>query len=225
MSSRRQFLWTAFAATSRALAADPLVSGVETAVLWPGRGKGPGWFHPRACRQPGGLFMTCQTISGSDLFGPVHWSESRDAGRTWTGPALVPGLGRIKLPGGIEEGVCDVVPDFHAASGTLLAMGWNVYYKDNRLTRPNEERWPVYTVRGRDGQWGPRRKLEWNHPEATAIYGSNCSQRVMLDDGRILLPLTFGRYGRMDRAVTTALCSFDGERVRILAERDHPAAG
>jgi hypothetical protein len=43
-----------------------------------------------------GVFMTLQTILGSDNFGPVHWMESPDQGRTWTEPQPVPALGRIK---------------------------------------------------------------------------------------------------------------------------------
>lgn len=159
------------------------------------------------------LLMAVQTISGSDVFGPVHWSISLDGGRSWSDPDPIPGLGRTLHSDGVEEGVCDTVPSYHAHSDTVLAMGWNVYYKDDKLTRPNEQRWPVYVVRRRDGSWSDPRKLEWEYPGAARIYGSNCSQRVMLPSGDVLVPMTFAPYERENRAVATVLCSFDGEEL------------
>ncbi len=202
----------------RASSGEPLIERVEVSVIWEGRKSGGTWFHPRACRLPGDpprLLMAVQQISGSDVFGPVHWSESTDLGRSWSTPRPIPGLGRRQHPGGIEEGVCDVVPDYHAPTGTVLFLGHNVYYRDGRLTRPNEQRRPIYVIRRPDGAWSEPKRLQWQDPEASAIYTSNCSQRVMLPGGDVLLPLSFGPRGRQDRAVTTALCSFDGEELRI----------
>jgi hypothetical protein len=159
--------------------------------------------------------MTVQSISGSDVFGPVHWSKSTDAGRSWSAPEPIPGMGRRLHPDGIEEGVCDVVPEFHEKTKTVLAMGHNVYYKNQVLTRPGEQRWPVYVVRNARGDWSAPRKLEWTHPEATAMYTSGCSQRITLANGDILISLSFGPLGRMDRAVATAACGFDGRQVSV----------
>ncbi|MBE0544219.1 MAG: hypothetical protein IH623_23000 [Verrucomicrobia bacterium] len=48
---------------------------------------------------------------------------SRDLGRTWTEPQPVPALGRVKQTEVAEEGVCDVLPEWHAATKTVLAVG------------------------------------------------------------------------------------------------------
>ncbi|MEZ5362932.1 MAG: hypothetical protein R2748_11460 [Bryobacterales bacterium] len=210
----------AAACGSREPEAGPLIESIEQETIWRGRdGQGDGtWFHPRACRIPGEpdvLTMAVQTISGSDVFGPVHVSFSEDAGRVWRKPMPIPGLGRKTLADGMEEGVCDTVPSYHPPTGSVLFMGWNVYYRDGKLTRPSEQRWPVYVVNKADGEWTEPKKLEWDDPEATAIYGSNCSQRVLLPDGDFLVPLTFGPLGREDRMVTTVRCSFDGESLAI----------
>ena len=201
----------------------PLIEAIEQETIWRGRdGQGDGtWFHPRCCRIPGEpdvLAMAVQTISGSDVFGPVHVSYSEDAGRVWRKPVPILGLGRTLHPDGVEEGVCDTVPSYHPRTGAVLFMGWNVYYLDGKLTRPSEQRWPVYVVSRPDGSWTPPKKLAWDDPEATAIYGSNCSQRVLLPSGDFLVPLTFGPLGRDDRMVTTVRCTFDGERLTV-AER------
>ena len=220
MLDRRAFLFAAGAAVGcggshpEEVPAD-LVQSIDIETIWDGAKIGRSWFHPRACRTPDGLFMNLQTIYGSDGFGPVHWSAFGDAGTTWSEPQPVPGLGRKLHDDGVEEGVCDTVPSYHPQTNTILSMGWNVYYKDNVLTRPNERRWPVYVVRRPDGSFTEPRKLDWDEPAAARIYGSNCSQRVTLPNGDLIIPMTFADYNREDRLVTTVLASFDGETVRI----------
>ncbi|MBI1353975.1 MAG: exo-alpha-sialidase [Acidobacteria bacterium] len=196
-------------------ASGDLVESIAVETIWDGPKIGKSWFHPRACRTPDGLFMNVQTIYGSDGFGPVHWSTSTDAGRTWSEPEPVPGLGRKLHDDGVEEGVCDTVPTYHPQTRTILSMGWNVYYKDNVLTRPNEQRWPVYVVRRADGTFSTPQKLPWDDPEAARIYGSNCSQRVTLPNGDLIIPLTFANYEREDRLVATVRATFDGESLAI----------
>jgi hypothetical protein len=204
-----------------------LVASIEKVTLRRGRdGSGPTWFHPRACVIPGSgegsVFMTLQTILGSDNFGPVHWMQSRDTGRTWTEPLPVPALGRVKQADGNEEGVCDVVPEYHPATGSVLALGHNVFYCDAKFIRLQPPRWPVYSV-WRDGRWGPRRKLEWADPRGGYIYSNNCGQRITLPNGDILLAFSFrdrapggtGAEKGKARAVVGVICSFDGETLRV----------
>jgi len=216
-TTRRNFL-RACGAGALAPAQDGLIAGIERTVIWRGREGGTTWFHPRACRIPGGpVLMTCQSISGSDYFGPVHWSESTDLGLTWSEPRPIPGLGRRRLEDGFDEGVCDVVPEYHPRTRTVLAIGHNVYYKDGRLARPSERRWPIYVVRSASGEWSAPRKLPWDHPDTSAIYTCGCAQRVTLRGGDILVPLSFGPVERQDRAVCTVRCRFDGRELKVVA--------
>jgi hypothetical protein len=200
--------WFGAALASRTLAAQPSTLGeIERSVIWHGRQRGTTWFLPRACSVPGKpvptVLMTTQSISGSDYYGPVHWSESHDLGRTWSEPQPIPGMGRVLQPDGVEEGFCDSVPEYHASTGSVLVMAHNVYYLDGKLTRPSERRWPVYIVRHPDGHWSALKKLEWDNPEASAMYTSGCSQRVTLPGGDILASLSYVPLGRTDRAVCT----------------------
>ncbi len=231
MTTRRGFLRrTARTATAMAMAAvasrssaqqtaQPLISSIDKVVLRHGRdGSGPTWFHPRACLVPGAsgatVFMTLQTISGSDYYGPVHWMTTNDLGKNWTDPRPVPALGRVKQSNGSEEGVCDVVPQWHAATQTVLAMGHNVYYSGPRFSADQPPRWPVYSV-WCDGLWGPRRKLEWHDPRGAFIYTNNCGQRIVLPNGDMLLALSYGRAKNQPRRVSGAVCSFDGETLAV----------
>lgn len=207
---------------SRASEDEGLIAGIERELIFPGReGKETTWFHPRPCVIPGKggaeALMTLQDITGSDVFGHVHWTISKDQGRTWSAPEPIPGLGRDELGDNWQVGVCDVVPQFHPQSGTVLAVGHNVYYKNGVLANPQRARWPVYLVRSADGTWSKPQKLEWDDPRGSAIYTCGCSERLVLDDGDVLMPLSYGPEGRVDRMVTSARCSFDGQELKIRA--------
>ncbi|NQT54364.1 hypothetical protein HQ576_20065 [bacterium] len=107
------------------------------------------------------------------------------------------------------------MPEYHAGTNTVLAIGHNVYYKDDVLTRPDTQRFPAYSVRTPDGAWSERRKIEWDDPRGTAMYTCGCAQRVNLDNGDVLIPLSFAPLGQEDRMVGSVLCRYDGEQVRV----------
>jgi hypothetical protein len=158
-------------------------------------------------------FMTLQPVTGSDYFGPVHWTTSDDLGATWSEFRPVPPLGRVPVEGGWQEGVCDVTPEFHPRTNSVLALGHNVFYRGPEFEAAQPSRCPVYAV-WRDGAWGPRRRLAWDDPRGSFIYTNNCGQRVTLDDGDVMLNFTFGVQGE-PRSVCGVRCSFDGAELVV----------
>ena len=190
-----------------------LIAGIERSILFNGRAGGTTWFHPRPCMvpTPEGIWalMTLQSISGSDVFGPVHWTISKDMGATWSVPRPIPGLGRRGIGDGWEMGVCDVVPEYHGRAGCVLAIGHNVYYAGGVLARPQRRRWPVYLTWSPEVGWTKPRRLEWDDPRNSSIYTCGCAQRITLDGGDVLVPLSFGPKGREHRSVATIRCTFD----------------
>lgn len=177
------------------------------------------WFHPRAGALPGSpptvvLTMQPWLLASSDVFLPIHSLRSSDLGRTWTPPVEHRDtLGRRPEPDGIEVGVCDFTPKWHARSGKLLGTGHTVRYRDNKLiaVRPRETAWAVYSPRADTwSHWAvlglPQEARFWNA-------GAGSTQRVDLDNGDILLPIYFK--GREDRAYSTTVlrCRFDGKRL------------
>ncbi len=202
---------------------DRLIERIERQVIFPGRRTGTSWFHPRGCMIPAAgasagqrhALMTLQSIGGSDVFGPVHWTISRDLGRTWSDPQPIPGLGRRKLAGDQEEGICDTVPEYHSPTKTVLAIGHNVYYRRGVLARPQGARWPVYVVRAEDSSWSKPQRLLWDDPRGALIYSCGCAQRITLADGDVLVPLTFGDDAAKPRSVTSVRCTFDGRKLAI----------
>lgn len=197
-----------------------ILDGVEVSVVRKNRdGKATTWFHPRGCLVPTSAgtqaFMTLQSIHGSDSYGPVHWSVSSDNAKTWSDPQPIPGLGLMPPQNGIEEGVCDVVPDYHAKSGKILAMGHNVYNKGGKFYKAPLPRWPVYVVRRPDGTWTEKQRLHWDDPRCDRMLTAGCAQKVMLPDGDVLVPVSFGSKAKEMRSVTTLLCSFDGKTLAV----------
>jgi hypothetical protein len=233
--SRRQFLNSTALTVAAAIgsatprtgfsdqANDQLIKSITKETIFRNRdGSGTTWFHPRPCLVPGPkghptLFANLQEIGGSDYFGHVNWSASTDLGTTWSKPQPIPCLGRdpVKQHPGLLAGVCDVVPQYHAKTETILAMGHVVFYRGPRFARGDQlARYPVYTVRQKDGSWSERKILKWNDPRGAFIYTNNCGQRVVMPDGDIMMSFTFGP--RKDhRMVAGVRCSFDGSELKI----------
>ncbi len=216
--TRRHFLQTTSlallpAVSPAAEAQESLIESIEKVVVkTPALPKGT-WFHPRACMIGNRAFMTTQPIMGSDHFGHVHWTTSDDLGQTWSDFTPVPPLGWVPMADGYNEAVCDVTPEFHAKTGSVLALGHNVFYKNKGFYRDQPSRWPIYAV-WKDGAWGPRRKLVWDDPRGSEIYSNNCGQRINLPDGDVLMSFTFGIKGQK-RYVCGVRCSFDGDQLLI----------
>lgn len=211
------------AATTERANAD-LIQSITKVTLRRNRdGLGTTWFHPRACMVPGTngrpkVLMNLQEIGGSDYFGQVHWSASDDSGRTWSEPEPIAALGRDPVEGhpGLKGGVCDVTPQYHPQSGTVLALGHVVFYRGPRFARGDQlARYPVYAVRRRDGSWSPRKILMWGDPRGGHIYTNNCGQRVVMPNGDIMMSFTFGPKAN-NRLVAGVRCSFDGEELKII---------
>ncbi len=199
--------------------AEDLVESVTKETIRKNRdGSGITWFHPRACMVPGpAALMNLQAIGGSDYFGQVHWSESRDAGKTWSEPKAIDALGRDPVEGkdGLMAGVCDVTPQFHPKTGTVLALGHVVFYRGPRFSRGDQlPRYPVYVVRRKDGSWSERKILRWDDPRGGFIYTNNCGQRVMMPNGDVMMSFTFGPEAK-NRMVAGVRCTFDGENLEI----------
>jgi len=159
-----------------------------------------------------------QAIGGSDYFGPVHWSQSTDLGHTWSKPKVIAALDRepVSSHPGLLAGVCDVVPQYHAKTGTVLAMGHVVFYRGPRFARGDQlARYPVYVVRDKQGTWSARKKLEWDDPRGAFIYSNGCGQRVVMPNGDIMMSFTFGPDSKQ-RMVAGVRCSFDGEKLNVV---------
>lgn len=202
---------------------ESLIASISKETLWSNRdGKSRTWFHPRACMFPDVsgkpvALMTLQEIGGSDYFGQVHASLSRDLGKTWSTPEPIAALGRDPVPGkdDLKAAVCDVTPQYHPSTDSVLALGHVVFYKGAYFAREEQlQRYPVYAVRSRAGDWSGRRILKWEDPRGASIYSNNCGQRVVLPDGDLQMAFTFGPEP-INRMVAGVRAQFDGQVLSV----------
>ena len=203
---------------------EPLIASIKKETLWRNRdGNSHTWFHPRVCMIPGAngqpvALMTLQEIGGSDYFGQVHWSISEDLGKTWSDPQPIAAFGRDPVPGrddGLRAAVCDVTPQYHPPTKTVIALGHVVFYKGEYFAREEQlARYPIYAIRSKTGKWSPRRILHWNDRRGAFIYSNNCGQRVVLPNGDVQMAFTFGPQSE-HRMVAGVRAAFDGERLTV----------
>lgn len=184
------------------------------------------WAQARAGCLPGPapvVVMTAQPClrSGSDVFGALSEWRTADYGATWDGPLdHAATLGRRAEPGGVETGVCDMTPGWHAASGTLLSTGHTVSYRDDKhpiTARRRATAWSVYDPATRT--WSPWANLVLPDRPEYASSGSGSGQRYDLPDGTILLPIYHKPVSDDWHAIFSAAvvrCGFDGQTLTCL---------
>jgi hypothetical protein len=181
------------------------------------------WFHPRAGAIPGPVptvVLTMQKwwLRQSDVFLPVQSMTSTDLGKTWSHAVEhAATLGRHPEVDGIEEGICDFTPKWHAKTGKLFGTGQTVQYRDNKLVavRPRASVWSVYDPKSET--WTAWEALAMPDEAKFWNSGAGSTQRVDLADGTVLLPIYFKGHEVKAYATTVLRCTFDGSKLTYAA--------
>jgi hypothetical protein len=182
------------------------------------------WVHPRAGLIPGrpgeppNVIMTLMKarMDRSDVFSPVWDFRTDDLGKTWSKPQqrIETFARRAEGRNGIEVGVCDFTPQWHAASGKLLNTGHTVKYRDDTVIaeRSRQTAYSAYDAEAKS--WSPWKTIVM--PDEPRFYncGAGCTQRVDLDDGSILLPFYFRPKESKDYRAAVMKCQFDGSELK-----------
>ena len=93
------------------------------------------------------ITMSKMRLTGEDVFYSLHEMRTDDGGNTWRGPVEhADTLGRRKIEGGVEEGVGNWWPAWHAKTGVLLGTGDTVRYLKDNLTPGPTPTWATYSV-------------------------------------------------------------------------------
>jgi hypothetical protein len=186
------------------------------------------WCHPRAGIVPDAgrngtprVIMTMNNLdlAGSDVFYGMFGLFTDNLGGGWTEPEELKSMApRYEIIEGIERpvAVSDFWPKWHSKSKTLLGTGHTVVYTpDWRVTnpRPRNTSYSVYNIE--TGKWRVWKKLKMPVGDKFYNSGAGCVQRYDLDDGIILLPISFRPKGKNSR-VTVCKCSFDGKELNYL---------
>jgi len=186
------------------------------------------WTHPRAGIIPKAgkndfpkvvMTMNSLDLSGSDVFKGMFGLDTDDLGKNWTEPNKLDNMQpRYEMIDGETRpvAVSDFWPRMHSASKTLLGTGHTVAYTtDWKVTNPRPRHTSFSVYNANTGKWSKWQKLEM--PDDSKFYnsGAGCVQRYDLEDGTILLPVSFHPIRKNSR-VTVCKCTFDGKTLKYL---------
>ena len=187
------------------------------------------WCHPRAGIVPGigiqnnprvVLTMNNLDLAGSDVFYGMFGLYTDNLAEQWTMPVELKSLApRYEIINGEQcpVAVSDFWPKWHSKSRTLLGTGHTVVYTPNwkvRNQRPRNTSYSVYNPE--TGNWDDWQKLKMPDDKKFFNSGAGCVQRFDLEDGTILLPVSFKPEGKNSR-ITVCRCSFDGKELKYLS--------
>ena len=181
------------------------------------------YFQSRGAMIPGNppqdQLITTQATDpvGSHGYRDVFQIESADRGQTWSSPARVDSLRRVKTAEGYDLVPGDLCPQWHAATQVVLATGKTFGFRDGTKEDRALEHvsYAVYSPSSRRA-WGPMQILNVppkDHAGRTIMApNSGCCQRFDLPSGDILLPIRYCPE-KVNRPYVTivALCRFDGK--------------
>lgn len=183
------------------------------------------WSHPRAGIIPAAgkkgfprvvMTMNSLDLQGSDVFRGMFGLETTDLGKTWSNPSEIDSLKpRYENIEGVERpvAVSDFWPAWHAPSKTLIGTGHTVVYTpDWKVTNPRPRHTSYSFYNTTTGTWNDWKKLQMPDEEKFYNSGAGCAQRFDLEDGSILLPVSFKPSGKNSR-VAVCKCRVDGEKL------------
>lgn len=200
-----------------------LIKGIQLDTVHSGFDKKYCWVHPRAGAIPGPtptVVMTMQSLllTGSDIFGPLNEMRTSDMSKTWVGPIEhAKTLGRRNESNGVQVGICDFTPGWHAKTGKLLGVGHSVRYIGDKIIkdpRPRETAYSVYDVAAHT--WSDWDVVKMPDPAKFFSSGAGSAQRYDLPNGDVLLPIYFSDSTNPQRSVAVMRCKFDGKKLEYV---------
>lgn len=177
----------------------------------------------RSAHVPGKNPLSITTMSktarvGAHGFHDVFLSTSRDLGKTWSEPTVIPSLKRFRKTDGYEAVPGDLWPQWHPASGKILITG-KIFQFEGGIRENNQREQIAWASLDPDTlTCGPLGILEMPEREEEEIISPNagCHQWVTLPDGKLLLPVRYQKSKKRNYTSTVLLCSFDGKKLEIL---------
>jgi hypothetical protein len=207
--------------TAQAAAEDRLIRSIDVSTVGVTAEDDTYWMHARPAvipttgNQPPRAIITLQKTDrvGTHMYHGLAAMWSNDLGKSWSQPAELKSVDRIKHENGLLEAPVDMTPQWHAKTQKLLATGatfWQDLATQKNIPRgPSETAYTVYDPASQTWSEWLRLKL----PEGGKFFfgRAGCTQRVDLPNGEILLPVYFYSKGAEEiNHVTVVRCKFDG---------------
>ncbi len=210
-----------FEAPAAANEVEPVPLEIEMLTSIGGRSPQWDWWQARSACVPGEKPQWITTMSetgrsGTHNFHDIYQAVSRDGGRSWSEPALIPSLRRTRQPDGYEVAAGDLWPTWHSESGKVIATGKTFNFAGGEHEDRMREKVSYAVMNPMTGAWGPMRFLEMPEKDhaGNVITAANagCTQRVDLPRGDILLPVRYLADRKKQNYTSIVVrCGFDGE--------------
>ena len=198
----------------------------------PGRDKQWDWWQARTAFVPAPeagtdnepMWITTMSETGRGgvhNFHDIYQAVSRDEGKTWSIPRVIPSLKRARQKDGYEVCAGDLWPTYHAGSGKVIATGKTFNFEQGTKENRRRERVSYAVMNPGDGSWSPLRFLDMPEKDhrghtITAANAGN-TQRVDMPNGDILLPVRYMAEAKTFNYTSVVVrCRFDGGRMTYL---------
>ena len=191
------------------------------------------YFHPSlTCLQDNRIMAVMQTINAGDYYGEPEFAITADGGKTWTEPQKIPAFRHKRLSDSpFVQAVADV-RCFTMQDGSVAAFGCTTFYTsqgcaswDKSIDIAPPPGRAVYAV------WSPESGT-WSNggilplPGIERSYRTSCTQAVLLENNKIILPVYFDTGIPVDHfgykasrfASLTAIYGQNGSKFEFIAQ-------
>ncbi len=168
---------------------------IELQILQEGYDRKMGWFQSRAAFIPPEtalITVTKNSLSGSDVFCGIYFMLSKDSGKTFSPPQLIPHLIPKPLEKGFTLMVADLAPLWHNQTKRLLLFGSTVVYTPEMQVSVDKSyrRDVCYVVYNpASNTFSDWHILDLPDKEHFFRASAGCVQAVAEENGDILLPI------------------------------------
>ena len=182
------------------------------------------YVHARMAVHGQEMLITSQLmdVAGSDCFDTLQSNFSQDGGKTWTGFIPDP-VFESWYEDGMRKVCCDMTPMYHKKTGTFFATGHLANYDVGSLFPVSSYRRksfvPYAIFDPETKKFSQVKQIQMPPDNKYADCGSGCSQCYELENGELLIPISFREKVdgvALNARVAILRCSFDGKEIKLL---------
>ncbi len=172
--------------------------------------------HARCCYTMDLMVATAQylNVAGCDLFSGIRMSVSTDDGNTWSEFEVQKGLQPIEDGKYVTVG-CDATPMYHKKTDNIILLGQTAEYEKGTLHPSGRKRNTFYSVFDKEKKEFRQMKF-LEMPKGYDKCGNGSGQSVELENGELLIPVSYEKDNEQNMYSMVLRCSFDGENITVL---------
>ncbi len=181
--------------------------------------------HTRGAANGNNMLLTTQylNVMGDDDFECIHTSFSSNSGKTWLKFSPDEAFKSV-IKGNIRTVCCDMTPFYHKKTGKFIITGHTAdYFTGENTPVPSIYRTriiPYAVFDDKTKKFGKVNAIEMPNIVKYCNCGSGCSQCTELENGDMLIPISFGEIKdgkKLNDKVSVIRCTFDGNELKFIS--------